>query len=275
MSSGLIYLRNRYYDPGVGRFISEDPIRYGMNWYVYANNNPLKFIDPSGLYYTKPNKNGTYDLIRDTRISAAVKNSIVTFVPTGDLITQFVQQQLLKLDGNSVVKSDGSGIATNSWEEWAVAVGGKAAGKALYWFGVISNLPDAIEGMDISFYDDIAFGLLSKASLSTTNLNKDYAIGIMDKTYTYIKSFSSYFLDGMGSVFDNKSMHRIDYELSQSKNPEKMIENYKKKIMSSLVGQGHETAAIKMMGNQAADYLSKYSERRQEFFDLYTEYIYQ
>ncbi len=29
--SDLIYLRNRYYDPSVGRFITEDPIRDGLN----------------------------------------------------------------------------------------------------------------------------------------------------------------------------------------------------------------------------------------------------
>ena len=47
--SGLIYLRARYYDPSVGRFISEDPIRDGMNWYAYCGNSPIMFADPSGL----------------------------------------------------------------------------------------------------------------------------------------------------------------------------------------------------------------------------------
>ena len=31
--TGLIYLRARYYDSGVGGFISEDPARDGLNWY--------------------------------------------------------------------------------------------------------------------------------------------------------------------------------------------------------------------------------------------------
>lgn len=47
--TGNIYLRARYYDPGLGRFISEDPIRDGLNWYVYCGGNPIKFVDPLGL----------------------------------------------------------------------------------------------------------------------------------------------------------------------------------------------------------------------------------
>ncbi len=50
VESGLIYLRNRYYDPEVGAFISEDPIQDGMNWYVYCSNNPVNFVDPLGLF---------------------------------------------------------------------------------------------------------------------------------------------------------------------------------------------------------------------------------
>jgi len=53
--SGLYNLRARYYDPGVGRFISEDPICPGMakfplgiNPYIYVVNNPINAIDPSG-----------------------------------------------------------------------------------------------------------------------------------------------------------------------------------------------------------------------------------
>ena len=48
--TGLIYLRNRYYDPKLGRFMSEDPAKSGLNWYVYCENNPLKFVDPWGLW---------------------------------------------------------------------------------------------------------------------------------------------------------------------------------------------------------------------------------
>lgn len=49
--TGLLYYRTRWYDPQVGRFISEDPINFrgGVNWYAYVGNNPVLFRDPSGL----------------------------------------------------------------------------------------------------------------------------------------------------------------------------------------------------------------------------------
>lgn len=46
--TGYIYLRNRYYDPSIGSFITEDPIRDGMNWYAYCGGNPVMFVDPLG-----------------------------------------------------------------------------------------------------------------------------------------------------------------------------------------------------------------------------------
>ncbi|MCC6446957.1 MAG: RHS repeat-associated core domain-containing protein [Armatimonadetes bacterium] len=46
--TGLIYMRVRYYDPVTGRFESEDPKRDGVNWYIYANDNPINIVDPNG-----------------------------------------------------------------------------------------------------------------------------------------------------------------------------------------------------------------------------------
>ncbi len=46
--SAMIYMRARYYEPSVGRFISEDPARDGTNWMTYVDNAPVLCVDQSG-----------------------------------------------------------------------------------------------------------------------------------------------------------------------------------------------------------------------------------
>lgn len=48
--TNLQFSRARYYDSSIGRFISEDPIRFrgGINFYRYVGNDPVRFTDPSG-----------------------------------------------------------------------------------------------------------------------------------------------------------------------------------------------------------------------------------
>lgn len=47
----LYYMRNRWYEPKTGRFLSEDPIGLagGINLYSFAGNNPISGSDPTGL----------------------------------------------------------------------------------------------------------------------------------------------------------------------------------------------------------------------------------
>jgi RHS repeat-associated protein len=58
--SGLMYYEARYYEPVIGRFVSVDPmgmnpeeqslgISNSLNLYAYALDNPLAYIDPTGL----------------------------------------------------------------------------------------------------------------------------------------------------------------------------------------------------------------------------------
>jgi RHS repeat-associated protein len=49
--TGLYYYRARYYDPGLKRFISSDPIGSagGINLYMYVSGDPLSRTDPFGL----------------------------------------------------------------------------------------------------------------------------------------------------------------------------------------------------------------------------------
>jgi RHS repeat-associated protein len=53
--TGLEFLRARYYDPAIGRFLSRDPfgglvaVPQSLNRYAYMLDNPINWIDPWGL----------------------------------------------------------------------------------------------------------------------------------------------------------------------------------------------------------------------------------
>ena len=49
--NGLLYMQARYYSPYICRFINPDPSGFagGMNFYAYANGNPVSYLDPFGL----------------------------------------------------------------------------------------------------------------------------------------------------------------------------------------------------------------------------------
>lgn len=54
-STQLYYLRARWYDPSVGRFLTPDPVQLSaldvrsLNRYPYSRNNPVSWVDHSGL----------------------------------------------------------------------------------------------------------------------------------------------------------------------------------------------------------------------------------
>lgn len=58
--TGLYYYRSRYYDPEIGRFLSEDPLGFkaGVNFYSYCKNNPINANDPMGLWNVNFNYTG-------------------------------------------------------------------------------------------------------------------------------------------------------------------------------------------------------------------------
>ncbi len=116
VSTGLYYLRNRWYDPKVGRFISEDPsgLAGGSNAYAFALGDPVDMRDPRGL-----NGGDVVDSTSDRdpcksdpssvqcvlqQISQLIQNTIDFFTNSGDWqqnITNANMGQVIPLDPGS------------------------------------------------------------------------------------------------------------------------------------------------------------------------------
>ena len=56
--TGLSDYGFRDYSPTHARFITEDPIRDGENWFAYVGNNPVNWIDPNGYWTVSITFNG-------------------------------------------------------------------------------------------------------------------------------------------------------------------------------------------------------------------------
>jgi RHS repeat-associated protein len=80
-TTGMLYRRNRYFDPKSGQFTQADPIGIagGMNAFGFAGGDPINFSDPFGLQC--PNKNEqscSLDQQVLANIGAAINRAIAT-----------------------------------------------------------------------------------------------------------------------------------------------------------------------------------------------------
>ena len=79
--SGLMYARNRMYDPATGRFTQEDPIGLagGLNAYGFASGDPVNYGDPFGLCPDKTDANCSMGAEIYARVKS-IANSVIDAV---------------------------------------------------------------------------------------------------------------------------------------------------------------------------------------------------
>ena len=103
--SGLYYAQTRYFSAENARFVSEDYVRDGVNWYVHCYNNPLIFVDLDGLRpSTYQDKDGNYRFYADNKVN----NAMVTatgFVPI-PFFDKGVQMGIDKASNLRTIKSN-------------------------------------------------------------------------------------------------------------------------------------------------------------------------
>jgi len=104
--TGDIYLRARYYSASRGRFNAQDPTMDGLNLYVYCVNNPIRFIDPKGLYYVP-----IRDVVEaaDGTVTWHAYNNITT-VEVNGVKKQFSTNPIFDQDGGGKTYIDENGV---------------------------------------------------------------------------------------------------------------------------------------------------------------------
>lgn len=126
----LYYLMTRYYDPEVGRFISQDNIAYldpetlgGLNLYAYCGNNPVMGTDPEGTWDWRKFLGWVVDAVIAVAAVAAITVVVVGTVASSGLLGAV----LVGAGAGALVAMGGSVVAQGGFstsDPWQVAKAG-------------------------------------------------------------------------------------------------------------------------------------------------------
>jgi len=108
--NGFYYMKARYYDPNVGRFVSEDPAGFDggdVNLMAYVQNNPILNVDPSGLC---TERSWTEAIMGRTPTTEELDRYSNTPISYGEIpISGFTRHGL-----NQAISRDGVGVASRA-----------------------------------------------------------------------------------------------------------------------------------------------------------------
>ncbi|WP_408956503.1 RHS repeat domain-containing protein [Natroniella sp. ANB-PHB2] len=148
-TTGLYYYGARFYDPELGRFITEDPAQDGWNWFVYTANNPLKYVDPDGLAYLL-RSGDFYSYRADTRTDRLVR-AAYGFIPAGGFLYDGLNSLLGAYDLN---QSSLQKLSTNSMDLGIDIIGSEQFRSFFSQSSYLTNLSiiSNVAGSGLTFY---------------------------------------------------------------------------------------------------------------------------
>ncbi|WP_416905708.1 polymorphic toxin-type HINT domain-containing protein [Micromonospora echinospora] len=179
----LTRLGARHYDAGIGRFVSVDPIQdlqQPQQWqgYAYANNNPITFSDPSGLYAIGDNEGH----IRDYSPSKG-KHKIVNYTPKVKKTTKNRPNTVIvKTEYYTVSVSSEGVVFLNTYPIPPGMSGAELATKMEEWCssdGCESTFKCSVQACDLAGYDLEANGALS-GLCDNGNCSESYRVTVRD-----------------------------------------------------------------------------------------------
>ena len=160
--TGFYYLKTRYYDPEIGRFITIDDTSYldadginGLNLYAYCGNNPVMNVDPEGTSWWSNFWNSTFGKVLGwigigiLSVAATVGVIVGTFVTGGLLGAVMVGAGLGFLGGLSYSIGVQGGLGNldniNPWKTLGTGLIGMVIGAATGVFSyAVSTVGNAI-----------------------------------------------------------------------------------------------------------------------------------
>ena len=184
----LYYLKTRYYDPVVGRFITIDDLSYidpehinGLNLYAYCGNNPVMNTDTEGTGFWSWLWGNIKKIVTLIIAVAAVVIGLGLTVASGGLFGAMLGGALLGM-GGAMVGNITTQIKTVGWDNWDVgqtwvaggigAIGGAITGALSFGVGKIA------EGMGKA----LGFAL-SKMTVGGLEISKVFSSGIMTAVF--------------------------------------------------------------------------------------------
>jgi len=227
--TGQYYLRARYYNPVAGRFTQEDTYRGdGLNLYTYVANNPLKYVDPSGHYYIVIQKDGSYKVVVESVLSAAISEGVSWF-PYGSNVVGMVENMFGVVGGNSSVNSE-TELMKNATQEVLDAI--KPLKKLLNAYNVLSTANGAMESLNIAYIDKIAIQLLKQNNISLKSKDKCKLEQVMDRASDFIAGLDQYFVN---NILGNFTTYEIDSSLHNgNKSKDWFVKEYKANLIGVL-----------------------------------------
>ncbi|MFW6016839.1 MAG: RHS repeat-associated core domain-containing protein [bacterium] len=222
VSTDLYYYNARYYDPAIGRFITEDSAKDGINWYVYCRNSPFRYVDLDGLAameanttWTRAGKlswdySRTYSLSMDYNELVDMRRYLESISDKHSRISNFITGSSIPLAFIELSRNKSITIAL------ATGITGYAYSTSSSQLMKTSNNTKVFEGKDLSQINSISFNLTDDSffrnNVSSSNMQISWKGGDISKIDVGANDILSLFLSALRLNVEEGFDFNLEYD---------------------------------------------------------------